>query len=76
MTQLLTPKKMRGPFKPAVGLSGVVAYPTLRPVPLGAQPRDLQFFDSTSEFLGQQLGLLILSRVQKHGIDEAEHHDR
>ena len=29
-----------------------------------------------SEFLGQQLGLLVLNGVQEHGIGEAEYHDR
>jgi hypothetical protein len=38
MTQLPTSKKMRGPFKPSFGLSGVVADPTLRSVSLGAYP--------------------------------------
>jgi hypothetical protein len=38
MTQLPTPKKMRGPFKPSFGLSGVVADPNTALCDIPSEP--------------------------------------
>jgi hypothetical protein len=64
MTQLPTPKKMRGPFKPSFGLSGVVADPTLRSVSLGVKPRNLQFPLPSIECLRGETVLFIRSEAE------------